>query len=100
MTPCLTLVTHVLDQVEWGGANIASALSDGNEDISFEVRVIAAWNEEKQDDDIEERPILTIDLTESALEAVIDLSEGIFNNDGQFEVRLDRAPKFTQFQSA
>ncbi|KAE8141024.1 hypothetical protein BDV38DRAFT_279480 [Aspergillus pseudotamarii] len=79
-------------QVEWGGRDFAK-LADC---VVFDVNPIPVQTtEEERYDQIQERPMLYVTISDEwrgQVDACVDLSDGIVNNNGQFELRLDQIP--------
>ncbi|KAE8308363.1 hypothetical protein BDV41DRAFT_551953 [Aspergillus transmontanensis] len=81
-------------QVEWGGKDFSKSADC----VGFSVDPIPVPTaEDDVHGQLQERPMLSViiqpDWSYQQVEACVDLSDGIVNNNGQFEFRLDRIPQ-------
>ncbi|KAB8217824.1 Cyanovirin-N [Aspergillus novoparasiticus] len=81
-------------QVEWGGKDFSKSADC----VEFSVNPIPVpTSEDDIHGQLQERPMLSVtiqpDWGNEQVEACVDLSDGIVNNNGQFEFRLDRVPQ-------
>ncbi|KAB8273563.1 hypothetical protein BDV30DRAFT_210456 [Aspergillus minisclerotigenes] len=80
--------------VEWGGEDFSKSADC----VEFSVNPIpVATAEDDVHGELQERPMLyvtiPVDWNDGQVEVCVDLSDGIVNNNGQFELRLDRIPQ-------